>query len=177
MALTLVERCSCGNVFQIYVTKRRAAILSGRGDPEEAWHVDMREEAAGEIEAAEHVAKKIGAEFIDTREGQKFPCGKCGTIHDSFELFQRGGRGMPTKYYLTIFAGQNMDHPLAQFDSPSPFGAISVGDILDGSAWKDINPAEMDFRVLNVEHFIHKMEHAKEVSHVVRLYTEAVTGR
>ncbi len=86
MPLVQYGQCNCGQLFGVYITKLRLALVLGKQDPEYASEEDRREETAGEIESAQKVSDLLGAQFVDSRVSGDFFCRSCGVIHRPAEL-------------------------------------------------------------------------------------------
>ena len=87
MASTLMVQCKCGQVFSVYVPKavlyRR--LLVGTQEEVSEWEaIDAEEEAQGEIEDSEMLAKAMGFGFVDGKQTETFRC-QCGAEHHPLE--------------------------------------------------------------------------------------------
>jgi hypothetical protein len=80
MASVLIVECRCGNICAVYVPK--ATLVALIGDRAEfslgdavAW--DLQEQADGEVELSEGIHRKVGNQWVDSREGDGI-CSSCG---------------------------------------------------------------------------------------------------
>ena len=79
-----------------------------------------------------------------------------------------------TEYSLEIFMPSSYDDVWVVFTSPTPFMAISAGDILNPSIWEDSQSPMKVLRVVGLEHLI--WEVGGSVKHKIDVYTEEVEG-
>jgi hypothetical protein len=87
MALGLSYRCSCGQLFKIYLPKNK---IYGETVSEAVdWSaVDAREEADGEVDEVRRVAETTGCTFVDGRRAESFTCPACATEVDVVDHFR-----------------------------------------------------------------------------------------
>ena len=78
------------------------------------------------------------------------------------------------EYILEIYRPKTVDDLWIVFNSPSPFMAISAGDIINPGVWPGSESPSKVLRVLNVEHIIYELK--ETVKHKVLIFTDEVAG-
>jgi len=78
------------------------------------------------------------------------------------------------EYTLEIYRPKSVDDVWTTFNSPGPFMAISVGDIINPGSWPGSESPQKALRVLNVEHIIWELNDT--VKHKMLIFTVEVAG-
>lgn len=78
------------------------------------------------------------------------------------------------EYILEIYKPNSVKDVWITFNSPNPFMAISVGDIINPGVWPGSESPKTVLRVLNVEHIIYELNDA--VKHKMLIFTNEVAG-
>jgi hypothetical protein len=78
------------------------------------------------------------------------------------------------EYILEIFRPKSVDDVWVTFNSPSPFMAITSGDIINPGVWSGSESPKTVLRVLNVEHIIWELNDT--IKHEMLIFTDDVAG-
>jgi hypothetical protein len=78
------------------------------------------------------------------------------------------------KYILEINEPGETGVAAASFESDSPFGTVSVGDLLNPGNWEGAEHPGYVLRVVNVEHILWDFGKGSGPSHKICVFTEAV---
>lgn len=76
------------------------------------------------------------------------------------------------KYHLEVYMPGSFKDLWVTFSSPTPFMAISTGDIINPSIWEGSQSPMKVLRVINVEHIIWEID--GNAKHKICVYSEDV---
>ena len=76
------------------------------------------------------------------------------------------------KYVLEIYKPMDVDNLWVRFESPFPFMAIHVGDVINPGLWEGSETPQKMLRVLHVEHSI--FEIGNRITHQTMIFTEQI---
>ena len=77
---------------------------------------------------------------------------------------------MKTKYHIEIYEPDDSSCVLASFQSDTPFGAMNIGDAINGSTL-NLNGARQYLRITDIEHILWEIT-GSHISHKICVYTE-----
>ena len=78
------------------------------------------------------------------------------------------------EYMLEIYEPGSVENVWVYFKTSSPFGAISIGDLINPNLWEGSQSPMRILRVVNVEHIIWEVN--STVKHKVMVFTEEIEG-
>jgi hypothetical protein len=77
-------------------------------------------------------------------------------------------------YMLEIYEPGSTESAWVSFESDSPFGSISVGDIINPGVWEGSNSPMTVLKAVAVEHLV--WEAQGEVKHKIMVFTTEMDG-
>ena len=83
---------------------------------------------------------------------------------------------MTTKYILEVYQPDAVEDVWVTFESESPFGAISAGDIVNPGLWEGTQSPMKVLEVTRVEHILWTTDNERTVKHKIMVFSREIEG-
>ncbi|MGP1282700.1 MAG: hypothetical protein ACTS1X_06965 [Parasphingopyxis sp.] len=67
---------------------------------------------------------------------------------------------IPVQYHAEFYINSTLSDPIASFSASTPFGAMSVGDYVDGRSFADAGHVARQLRITGLEHIFWEIENS-----------------